>query len=263
MKLSLILSTYNQCDALARVFQGLARQTRWPAEILIADDGSTQTTRDLIDAWRPTAAVPVQHHWHPDNGFLKTTILNKAVAAATGDYLVFLDGDCVPHQQFIADHERLAERGYWVQGRRCYVREPFVAAFQPGKTPVWLWAWRRRIAQPQKMIRLPWPLILRNQKQRGILGCNLACWREDVLRVNGFDEVYHGRALGADSDLGTRLYHLGCRRKFVYGRALVYHLDHERMPRPHFAENQARHRDVLRTGKVRCDRGVDQYLTPR
>lgn len=260
MKLSLIIATYNQRDALEKVLAGVALQSLQPDEILIADDGSGESTRELVESWRGRVSVPVRHLWHPDNGFLKTAILNQAVAAAIGEYLVFLDGDCVPHPRFIADHRALAERGFWVQGRRCFVREPFVAAFVPGKTCIWWWALRGRVSRPHKSFRLPFPLVFRNQKQRGILGCNMAYWRDDVVQVNGFDESYVGRGMGADSDLGSRLYNLGRRRKFVYGRAPVYHLDHPIMPRPHFAENQARLREVIRSGKIRAERGMDQYL---
>jgi len=260
VKLSLIISTYNSREALAKVFQGLSLQEVWPDEILIADDGSTEPTREVIDRWRREARVPVRHCWHPDNGFLKTTILNRAIAAASGEYIVFLDGDCVPHPLFIADHRDLAERGFWVQGRRCFVREPFVAEFVPGKTSIWRWALRGRVSRPHKSVRLPFPLIFRNREQRGILGCNMAYWHDDIVAVNGFDETYVGRGMGADSDLGSRLYNLGRLRKFVYGRALVYHLDHPIAPRPHFAANRARLDEVLRTGRIRSERGLDQYL---
>lgn len=260
MKLSLIIATYNQRDALEKVLAGVSLQKVRPDEILIADDGSGESTHELIDGWRRKAAAPVRHLWHPDNGFLKTTILNKAVAAATGEYLVFLDGDCVPHPLFIADHRALAEYGFWVQGRRCFVREPYVTAFTPGKTAIWQWALRGRISRPHKSSHLPLPLVFRNQKQRGILGCNMAYWRDDIVQVNGFDETYVGRGMGADSDLGSRLYNLGRQRKFVYGHALVYHLDHPIMPRPHFAKNKARLLETIRSGKVRCERGLNQYL---
>ena len=260
MKLSLIIATYNQPEALSKVLAGVSLQKSRPDEILIADDGSDESTQVLIDRWQQEALAPVQHLWQSDNRFRKTTILNKAVAAATGDYLVFLDGDCVPHRLFMADHRALAERGFWVQGRRCFVQEPFVADFVPGKTLLWWWALRGRVSRPHKSFRLPFSLIFRNQKQRGILGCNMAYWRDDVVAVNGFDESYLGRGMGADSDLGSRLYYLGRWRKFVYDRALVYHLDHRIMPRPHFAQNRARLLEVIRTGKTRCERGLDQYL---
>jgi glycosyltransferase involved in cell wall biosynthesis len=259
VKLSLIISAYNQRDSFKKIFRGLSLQNSSPDEILIADDGSSDGTQELVERWRRETSVRVHHLWHPDNGFLKTTILNKAVAAAAGEYLVFLDGDCVPHPKFIGDHRALAERGFWVQGRRCFVREQFVPEFHSGKTCAWQWALRGRIMRPLKTLRLPFPLVLRNQGQRGILGCNMAFWREDVVAVNGFDESYQGRVMGADSDLGSRLYNLGRKRKFVYGRALVYHLNHTVMPRPHFDANKTRLEEVLRSGKTRCERGMDQY----
>jgi glycosyltransferase involved in cell wall biosynthesis len=261
MKLSLIISAYNQRAALERIFRALSLQKNSPDEILVADDGSGDGTTELVESWKTKTSAPVQHLWHPDRGFLKTTILNRAVAAATGDYLVFLDGDCVPHSKFIRDHRALAERGFWVQGRRCFVREPFVAEFVPGKTSVLQWALRGRIARPVKSIRLPFPIIHRDRGQRGILGCNMAYWRDDVIAVNGFDESYQGRGMGADSDLGSRVYNLGRRRKFVYGRALVYHLDHPIASRPHFDANKARLDEVLRSGKTRCEKGLNQHET--
>ena len=263
MNLSLIISAYNQSEALDKIFRALSWQTVLPDQILIADDGSADGTRELLESWKGKTRVPVEHLWQADRGFLKTTILNRAVAAATGDYLVFLDGDCVPHRKFIADHRELAERGCWVQGRRCFVREPFVAEFNPIATPVWQWALRGRIARPMKSVRLPLALVRRDRGQRGILGCNMAYWREDVVAVNGFDESYQGRGMGADSDLGSRVYNLGRRRKFVYGRALVFHLDHPIAPRPNFDANRARLDDVLRSGRVRCEKGLEQHLHER
>jgi glycosyltransferase involved in cell wall biosynthesis len=260
MKLSLIIAAYNQRDSLEKIFQALAQQTRLPDEIIIADDGSADGTAELIATWSKKISAPLHHVWHPDEGFRKLIILNRAVAAATGEYLVFTDGDCVPHRKFIADHRALAEEGFFVQGRRCFVREPFVAKFIPGQTPLWLWALQGKVSRPHKSFRLPVPLVLRNQKQRGIIGCNMAFWRADVVAVNGFDENYVGRGMGADSDLGSRLYNLGRQRKFVYGRALVFHLDHPIAPRPHFAANRARLDEVLRSGKTRCERGLAQYL---
>ncbi len=260
MRLSLIISAYNQRDALDKIFRALSLQTSSPDEILIADDGSDDGTEELIEHWKSKIRVPILHQWHPHGGFLKTTILNRTVAAATGEYIVFLDGDCVPHPMFIADHRALAERGFWVQGRRCFIREPFVQEFIPGATPIVQWALRGRIARPTKSVRLPFPLIRRDRGQRGILGCNMAYWRDDVFAANGFDESYQGRGMGADSDLGSRIYNLGRRRKFVYGRALVYHLDHPIAPRPHFVANKARLDDVLRSGKIRAEKGLDQYV---
>ena len=261
MKTSLVISTYNQPAALGKTIRGLQQQTRWPEEILFADDGSGEPTRRLIAEFARTAPVPVRHVWHPDDGFRKTIILNQAVAEATGDYLVFTDADCVPHPQFVADHEALAEPNFWVQGRRCFVREPFVPAFEAGQTPVWRWMLTGRITGALKGIRWPLPVIRRDQKQRGIIGCNMAFWRADLVAVNGFDEEYTGWGTGEDSDVGTRLYHLGRPRKFIYGRAITFHLNHPQAPRAHHAASLARLAETIATHKIRCAQGLNRHLS--
>ncbi len=260
MRVALIISTYDQPVQLAKALRGVAQQSRWPDEVFITDDGSGDETRQVIDQFRCEARRPVHHVWHPHEGFRKVILLNKAVAAATSEYLVFTDGDCVPHPKFIADHERLAEQGFWVQGRRCYVKEPWVPQFEPGQIRIWQWMLAGRIGGRAKGIRLPVPLIFRNKKQRGIIGCNMAFWREDVVAVNGFDEAYLGRGIGPDSDLGTRVYNLGRVRKFVYSHAIVYHLDHPVMPRDNLEAKRRWLEETIRSGKTRCERGLQQHL---
>jgi glycosyltransferase involved in cell wall biosynthesis len=259
-QISLIISTYEKPGALDQVLHGVQRQTVMPGEILLADDGSGPATRELIGQWRQKIPAPMRHVWHEDLGFRKTIILNKSLAAATGDYIVLLDGDCVPHDRFIPDHARLAERNFWVQGRRCFVSEKFAAEFSPGVTPVFLWMLGGRITGLAKAVRLPFPIVRRNTGQRGIIGCNMGFWRDDLLAVNGFDEEYTGWGIGEDSDVGTRLYNLGRPRKFVYGHALVYHLNHPMLGRAHVQASQQRLAASIASKKIRCARGVDQYL---
>lgn len=258
MTVSLIISTYNRPEALAKVLDGISRQTLWPGEILIADDGSAEPTCRLIDKWKSQSRAPVNHIWHGDAGFRKTIILNKAIKAAQNDYVVFLDGDCVPHARFIGDHESLAEKGFWVQGRRCFVKEDYVAEFDPGSTSVWRWLITGRMSGFFKAIRLPAPIIRRGTEQRGLIGCNMGIWREDLVAINGFDETYIGWG-GEDSDIGSRLYHLGRPRKFVYGRAIVYHLNHPQLSRNSFGDNSERLQETLRSKRVRCDKGLAQH----
>ncbi len=259
-QISLIVSTYERPGALEQVLQGLERQSHGPLEILIADDGSGPATRALIGQWQTRFAVPLRHHWQPDQGFRKTLILNQAIAAAKGDYIVLLDGDCVPHSKFIADHAALAEKNFWVQGRRCFVKEKFAPAFSAA-TPLCLWMLAGRITGLAKAVRLPFPLVRRNTGQRGIIGCNMGFWREDLLAINGFDEEYTGWGIGEDSDLCTRLYHLGRPRKFVYGRALVYHLNHPMLGRSHIEASRQRLAETIRSGKIRCQHGIEKYLS--
>jgi hypothetical protein len=190
----------------------------------------------------------------------------------------------VPHPKFIADHAALAEENFWVQGRRCFVEQPFVPAFSAAAAPVrrfnkflisigprgpafsaapapvGRWMLAGRITGLAKAVRLPFPVVRRNTGQRGIIGCNMGFWREDLLAINGFDEEYTGWGIGEDSDLGTRLYHLGRARKFVYGHAIVFHLNHPMLDRGHIEASRQRLAETLRSGKIRCERGLDQYL---
>ena len=260
VSISLVISTFNQPKALAKTLAGVRLLHRQPDEILISDDGSDDDTRKLVKDFAADSPRPLKHVWHPHDGFRKTTILNKTVVAAAGDYLIFTDGDCVPHPKFVADHARLAEKNFWVQGRRCFVREKFVPGFAADKIPAWGWMLAGRITGATKGIRWPIPIIRRDMKQRGIIGCNMAFWREDIIAVNGFDEDYTGWGTGEDSDLGTRLYHLGRRRKFVYGRAITYHLNHPPAPRDHHAVSLARLAATIASRKVRCEHGLNRHL---
>lgn len=257
-KISLIISTYQSPAALEKVLQGVQAQTQRAHEVLIADDGSGAPTRELIEGWK--SRLGLRHIWHKDQGFRKTIILNQAVAAATGEYIVLLDGDCVPHAEFIRDHGELAEKNFWVQGRRCFVQEKFVPDFTPGRTPVGQWCLTGRITGMAKAFHLPFPVVRRNRQHRGIIGCNMAFWREDLVAVNGFDEEYTGWGIGEDSDLGARLYHLGRMRKFVYGWAVIYHLNHPQLPKSHVPQSLENLRRTIASGKTRCQRGLHQYL---
>jgi glycosyltransferase involved in cell wall biosynthesis len=257
-RVSLVISTFNQPQALAKSLAGVRLLTRQPDEILISDDGSDETTRKIVSEFAAHRPAPVKHVWHEHQGFRKTIILNKTIAAAAGNYLVFTDGDCVPHPKFVADHVSLAEEGCWVQGRRCFVRQEFVPEFTANKIPAWGWMLAGKITGATKGIRWPIPIIRRDTRQRGIIGCNMAFWRDDLVAVNGFDEDYSGWG-SEDSDLGTRLYHLGRRRKFVYGRAITFHLNHPSLPRDGYAASLERLAKTIATRKIFCEHGLSGH----
>jgi glycosyltransferase involved in cell wall biosynthesis len=258
LPVSVIISTYNNPNALACIVQRLLEGTQLPSEIVIADDGSTADTRETIDRLSSQRKIPIHHCWHPDKGFRKAPILNASVARTTGDYLLFLDGDCLPHRSWVADHQKLAQRNYFVQGRRAFIRQENVPEILDGRSNTNALFWRMKLGGAFKAIRLPWPLIKRNREMYGLLGCNLAVWRDDLVAINGFDEAYEGWGI-EDSDLGARLYNLGHKRKFVHGRALVFHLDHPELNKDHLPESLARLKETIELGKTRCEHGLDQH----
>ena len=254
--ITLVVSTYDNPRALKKVLASLARQQVHVDEILIADDGSGESTRDVIDSGVQELGLPIRHYWQEHGGFRKSIILNRAIAESMGDYLVFLDGDCVPEQEFVADHSALAERGFWVQGRRAFVKESSVEKFIPTQRCVWKLALTGQLTGLPKALRLPFPIIQRDCQQRGILGCNLGVWRDDLISVNGYDETFVGWGR-EDADLANRLYHLGRPRKFVYGRAILYHLNHPVASRSRLNENQSLLDQCIAERRIRALKGLD------
>ena len=257
--ITLVVSTYENPRALKKVMSSLARQHVHADEILITDDGSGESTRVVIDSGIQELGLPIRHYWQEHGGFRKSIILNRAIAESKGDFLVFLDGDCVPEQEFVADHSALAERGYWVQGRRAFVKESSAEKFIPTQRCVCKLALTGQLTGLPKALRLPFPIIQRDRQQRGILGCNLGVWRDDLFEVNGFDESFVGWGR-EDADLANRLYHLGRSRKFVYGRAILYHLNHPVASRNRLSENQSLLDQTISEKRIRAVKGLDQYL---
>ncbi len=257
--ITLVVSTYENPWALAKVLTALSQQQVHADEIHIADDGSGESTRDVIDSGVQELGLPIRHYWQEHGGFRKSIILNRAIAEAQGDYIVFLDGDCVPELEFVADHASLAERGFWVQGRRAFVKESSVEKFIPTRGCVWKLALTGKLTGLPKALRLPFPIIQRDREQRGILGCNLGIWRDDLISVNGYDETFVGWGR-EDADLANRLYHLGRPRKFVYGRAILYHLNHPVASRNRLDKNQSLLEQTIAEKRIRAANGLDQYL---
>lgn len=259
VKIELIVSTYENPEALLAILERIAHGSLLPQTIHVADDGSGDATRTLLRDLIGGYPFPLHHHWQEDEGFRKCRILNIALSHCETNYIVFLDGDCLPHRHFLRDHAQLAERGHFVQGRRCFVAEDAVAPLLSGDVGLRGIFLQGKLSGLFKSIRWPSPIILRNQEQRGLIGCNWAAWRQDLIEVNGFDEEYEGWGIGEDSDMCSRLYNLGLTRKFVYGRALVFHLDHPETSKSHVGGSLRRLEGTIMSGKTRCEVGLDRH----
>ena len=271
MRIALIITTYNRPDALAAVLEGCLIQTDRDFEVVVADDGSTQDTADLIAAYQARAPFTIKHVWQEDAGFRAAAIRNRALAATDADYIVFADGDCVPPAEFVASHRRLAERGWFLSGNRLMLTQAFTEQVLHDKLPIHLWRlrdWlgalrRGQIERLLPLLRLSVPDWLRKQlpqRWQGAKTCNLSAWREDLLRVNGLDESYTGWGL-EDSDLVVRLLRAGIGNKSARFAVPVFHLWHRENDRSNLAENRQRLQQVLQASHTRALQGVDQYQT--
>ncbi len=270
MKISVIVTTYNRPDALAAVLRGYAKQTDPSFEILVADDGSTSQTANVIQQFSIFFSAHSLHHvWHPDQGFRAAAIRNRALARATGSYIIFTDGDCIPPRHFIAAHRRLAERGWFLSANRLLLSARFTQQILQQALPVedWsalAWGWARMRGKVNRwlpLLRLPDGSFRKTRPTdwEGIKTCNMSAWRDDLIRINGLDESFTGWGL-EDSDLAIRLQHDGIRHKNARFAAPVFHLWHQENDRSRLEQNQVLLQDVLRTKKIRAQLGVDQYL---
>ncbi len=235
---SVVLSTYNHPDWLQRSLWGYACQDRSDFEVVVADDGSGEATRTLLEQLRPQLPFALRHVWHEDRGFRKCTILNRGIEAAQADYLVFSDGDCVPRADFVSQHLRLREHGRYLGGGYCKL--PMALSQKIDREVITRGvhtdlAWLKAQGLPRKKRSLKlwsqpgWREALLNAvtpTPPRWAGNNASGWKADLLRVNGFDErMTYG---GEDLELGERLVNAGVRGKQVRFSAVCVHLDHGR-----------------------------------
>ncbi|MGD8700583.1 MAG: glycosyltransferase family 2 protein [Gemmatimonadales bacterium] len=267
--LAVILATYNQPAHLERVLWGYARQSRKDFQLIIADDGSGPETRELIERLQSETKLDLQHVWHEDRGFRKTEILNRALLATDAEYLIFSDGDCIPRDDFVATHARLAEPGRFLSGGGVRLSQGLtdritVEDVRSGRVtdPRWLrqagWKPGRRRLRVIRSPTIAAVLDALTPTTASWNGNNASTWRRHLLEVNGFDlEMGSG---GQDRELGARLENLGLRGKSVRHRAVLLHLEHDRPYRdPDVAAGIRRTwKQHERTGETRARRGLQQ-----
>lgn len=250
-----IVSTYNSPDYLQRVLEGYRAQSLYPDELIVADDGSTDKTAQVVEAFAKQAPFVVRHVWHEDNGFRLAEIRNRAIAAATADYLLFTDGDCIPHPRFVEDHGRMMCKGSFVTGKRMLVGQELSQSFRwQGLAMALSCCLNGELSGCHHLIRLPW-MILSRQGIKGLRGCNMAVFRADLLAVNGFNERITGWGR-EDSELVARLFAHGLTRREAPFAALVLHLWHPENNRSSLTANDRLLEEALISGQCRCSEGI-------
>lgn len=237
LAVTVIVSTYNSEEWLRKVLEGYKYQTYENYEVLVADDGSRDTTKELINEFKEDYPVTLRHIWHEDKGYRRQRILNKAILDAKNDYILFTDGDCIPRKDFVEVHVKFAEKGYFLSGGYCKL---------PMKTSEAITA---EDIKNENCFDVPW------LKQHDALGkkqqlklkagetlanvldvvtptgatfnnCNSSAWKVDLIAINGYDErMQYG---GPDRELGERLINYGIKPKQIRYKAICLHLDHAR-----------------------------------
>lgn len=270
MKVSLIILTYNWPGALDGVLRSVAAQTCLPYEVVVADDGSTEETAALIARMVATYPVPLRHVRQDDHGFRAARARNRGIAASRGDYLILLDGDMLVHPDFIADHLMLAERGFFLQGGRIKATPEESQRLLDGGRPVYApWSTAnfdefdgtRRLYAFRAPPLARWKARSRNGGR--VMSCNMSFWRDDLLRVNGFDERMEGYG-AEDRELAARLENAGLKRRALKWAALAVHLWHNSRSPPDVDDmslpNNRLFHATRTEGVTWCERGINQHV---
>ncbi len=269
---SVIITTYNSPRALRLVLVGYCRQDRQDFEVVVADDGSREETRLMIEEMAAQAPIAIRHVWQPDDGFQKCRILNKAIVASAADYIIMTDGDCIPRADFVSTHIAMRERGRFLSGALFRLSMPVTEAITEADVEtqrVFDAGWLRAKGQPWnprkfwKITRSPgWARFYEwmATASSGWNGANSSCWKDDAIRVNGFDERMGYGAL--DREFGHRLVNAGITGKKVRYRAVCVHLEHKRSyeSKKGWDFNKSVIKESIETRKIRCVDGIDRHL---
>jgi len=264
--ISVIVTTYNFPEVLAISLASLERQTDRDFEIIVADDGSDERTKTVIEAARNRSLISIRHVTQEDKGFRAARIRNLAINESRGRYVVFLDGDCFVLRDFIANYRKLMEPGNFISGKRSFLRtnitrKTLAAATPPpgGRLSWFLRSAMNQCTRITEFMPLPdgaWRHRM-PKEWRGVQTCNMGVWRSDIDKINGFDNSYVGHGL-EDSDFTVRLIRSGVHRKLGDHACLVLHLEHERRSRPDGSPNLALFENTLRSMTWRTQAGLEE-----
>jgi glycosyltransferase involved in cell wall biosynthesis len=263
VRVALVVTTYERPDALAAVLDSVSRQSVAPAEVVIADDGSGATTQAVIAGFPARAAVSTRIVSQPHEGFRLARLRNLAIAATTADYLVFIDGDMLLHAEFIADHLRIARRGWFTQGVRAHANAALTSRLIAGQatTPTIRTAGVGALRRAYLLHCPPLSALFRVLANGfiAIKGCNQGFWRQDLVDVNGFNEAMQGWG-PEDKELVARLGFAGIRRQTLLFGGIAWHLHHAPASRAGLPANLAVLDETRRMRAVRCETGLDAHL---
>ncbi len=241
---AVIISFYNRIDYLRLVLAGFERQTFRNFEIIIADDGSNQQVIKEIELISKKIPFKLTHLWQENKGFRKNRILNKSISAAGSEYIIFIDGDCIPHSKFVEEHYFNRKRRVCLTGRRVNLSKKITAILNSSNVKEGFLENHNLKLISDGIVGESFDVekgfyfkneFLRkyfNKKKRGLLGCNLSIHKEDLLNINGFDERYEAPSIGEDTDIQFRMEQTGIKINLLNNMAIQYHLYHKPQERP-------------------------------
>ena len=261
MLVSLIITTYNRPDALLLVLKSVERQTTIPLNIIIADDGSNNETKEVIKIFQTSTQLNVIHSWQKNKGFRAAKSRNKAIAKSNADYLILIDGDMVLHPEFVQDHINNSEIGYFIQGARVLLTKETTQDVLSGARENFSF-FSLGIKNRKNLIHsnfLSKIFLKKKNFLRGIKTCNMSFFKKDCLNINGFNEDFEGWGR-EDSEFAVRLLNSGTIRKNLHFNIIQFHLWHDENIRVSLRENDLILKSSLDSQSKWCNNGIDKYL---
>ncbi len=262
---TLVIAVYNNPRALRFIFAALARQSFTQFDVIVADDGSGPAVAEVVNSAKQWMPFRIKHLWHADKGWRKNAMLNYAVTEAAAEYLIFIDGDCIPSEHFIEDHFSHREIGKVLLGRRVEHGKRWADSLTTDRIASGEYE-RYRLADladavSGRSVRLEHGFRITNtflrsftEKSTGILGCNFSTFKEHLIAVNGFDESYDGPGFGEDTDIFYRLNLTGVTGKSLRNLAIQYHLWHPFTSVPE--RNRTRFEEAMKRSEPKCVNGL-------
>ena len=267
--ISIIVSTYNSPEWLKKVIWGFSVQSYPHFELIIADDGSSQETFDVLQEMKEVVDFPIIHVWHEDRGFQKTVILNKAIQSARFDYVIMTDGDCIPRKDFVQVHVENRLPQCFLSGG--YHKLPMLLSQKISKEDIlsgkcfqikWLvdQGMRKSFKNQKLTTSTLWGKSLNwlTPTKPSWNGHNASAWKKDMLAVNGFDErMEYG---GEDREFGERLVNNGIKAIQIRYSTTCVHLDHARgyVNEKAIAINERIRKETKEQKKTWTDFGIDK-----
>lgn len=257
---SLIITTYNWPEALNKTLHSIIYQTYKPDEIIIADDGSTAETTLMIQKFiTSNPYLNIIHSWQEDNGFQLSKSRNLAIKRSTCDYIIIIDGDMILDRYFIEDHLSIAKKNLFISGRRIRLNEKYSNdILKNNKFPsvLSLGISKHRFLGLRNKVLCKLRSSI-NIKTNGIVGCNMAFYREDAINVNGFNESFIGWG-AEDTEFMARLINNGCKKMKLKHLAIGYHLYHPEVSRKMTTINYKILNSTLEKKLKYCKNGISK-----
>lgn len=260
-KCSLVTPTYNWPEALELLLKSVENQSLMPDEVIIADDGSKPETKVLIDQFKNKLPIPIIHVWHEDKGNRKPRIMNKAIAKAKHDYIIEIDGDIIMNKYFVQDHLLFSQKGFYLYGSRVNIKKDYLKnLFEKQKLGFSFLS--QGIQKRGRTLRAPFltnlikPVEKRSKKLRG---CNMSFWKEDFIKVNGFNENLVGWGID-DSEMIQRLHNIGIKGKRLKFAGIAYHIYHNEQSKSHIDINLEIEKQTTEEKLVYAEKGINQFL---